>query len=226
MISQSVENFLKSVYELQTEDNWVQTTELARRLDQKPASTTSMIKKLAGSGKDLIEYIPYQGVRLKRGGELIALEVIRHHRLIELYLSEALGVPWDQVHEEAEKLEHVISEDLEERMSKALGDPSVDPHGQPIPDRDLVMPERASESLSGIAVGTTVQVVEVYDHDPELLRYLGELNLYPGTVFTVVATEEFGASLTIELDGCRHNIGERAVPHISVTPITPEVSSR
>ena len=220
MISQSVENFLKYLYDLQKGDEWVHTNDLAKALDQKAASTTNMIKKLAESGKDLIDYVPYKGVRLKPGGERIALEVIRHHRLIELYLAEALGVPWDQVHEEAEKLEHVISEDLEERMARALGNPTIDPHGSPIPSKELKITKRESKPLSSIETGTRVEVVEVYDHDPELLRYLGKLGLYPETQFEVLEKEDFGNSLQIRIQDKECSIGENAIPYISVIEVS------
>ena len=219
MISQSVENFLKHLYDLQNGDSWVHTSELAERLKQKPASTTAMIKKLAASDMALVEHMPYHGVRLLPNGEMIALEVIRHHRLIELYLSKALGVPWDKVHDEAEKLEHVISEDLEQRMAEALGHPTVDPHGAPIPGPDLKILHVDSQPLSEIETGETVEVIEVCDHDPELLRYLGKLGLYPEAQFRVLEREEFGNSLTIEMNGTTHSLGENAIPAISVAPV-------
>ncbi len=219
MISQSVENFLKHLYELQNGDKWVHTSDLARELKQKPASTTAMIKKLAAPELAFIEHIPYKGIRLLPNGEMIALEVVRHHRLIELYLSKALGVPWDQVHDEAEKLEHVISEDLEQRMADALGNPTIDPHGAPIPGPDLKILKLDSTPLSEIEAGTTVRVVEVYDHNAELLRYLGNIGLYPDAEFTVLEKEEFGNSLVIEINNATHNLGENAIPYVSVAEV-------
>lgn len=217
MLSQSVENFLKAVYETQDGDDWVGTSQLAKALNQKPASITNMAQKLAKPEQNLLEYLAYKGVRLTDTGTKVALEVIRHHRLIELYLSRQLGVPWDKVHDEAEKLEHVISEDLEDRMAAALQDPTVDPHGAPIPTKDGQVNVRSSFPLSQAKAGQTVEVVEVNDRDPGLLRYLGELDLYPGNTFTVVGHERYGKSIRITRAGREFNLGEEAVPHISVT---------
>jgi len=217
MLSQAVENFLKNIYDLQSEGSWVSTSALAERLGQRPASVTNMIQKLAKDDAQLVEYMPYKGVRLNAMGNKVALEIIRHHRLVELYLSQALGVPWDQVHEEAEKLEHVISEDLEDRIAAALGDASRDPHGSPIPTKDGRIEKLDMLPLSDIPENTAVRVVEVYDHDPPLLRYLGELGLYPGAEFTVIGREEFGSSLRILLDGKEFRLGGDAIPHISVS---------
>jgi len=218
MLSQSVENFIKNIYDLQNGKTWVSTSALADRLGQKPASVTNMIQKLAKHEAQLVAYVPYQGVRLNPTGSKVALEIIRHHRLVELYLTEALGVPWDQVHEEAEKLEHVISEDLEDRIAAALGDACRDPHGSPIPTKDGRIEKLDMLPLSDVPENTTVRVVEVYDHDPPLLRYLGELGLYPGAVFTVIGPEEFGSSLRVLLDGKEVRLGGNAIPHISVSP--------
>ncbi len=220
MLTQSEENFIKAVYSLESagETDWVGTSALDRHLEQKPASVTNMAQKLARSQNPMLEYVPYRGVKLTQTGEKVALEVIRHHRLIELYLSEQLGVPWDQVHDEAEKLEHVISENLEDRMAAALNDISVDPHGSPIPTKDGHMPKQDAVPLCRVAPVTKVTVVEVDDRDPDLLRYLGEMNLYPGQSFTLLGQEAFGKSLQIEIDGKRHSLGEEAIPALSVKP--------
>lgn len=183
MQTQAVEDYLKTIFEIQRTHGKVATTVLAERMGVAPASVTGMIKKLAQLS--LVQYEKYQGVRLSAAGEKIALEVIRHHRLIELYLAEALGVPWDKVHEEAEKWEHVLSEDLEERMERALGFPTTDPHGAPIPTREGTLPRLWQAHLSDLAAGQTAVIVEVSDHDPELLRYFGNLGLYPATTVTV-----------------------------------------
>ena len=220
MISQSVENFLKNVYHLQDGDNWVTTTVLADKLGQRPASVTNMLQKLASSEMELIQYVPYKGVRLHPNGEMIALEVIRHHRLVELYLSKALGVPWDRVHEEAEKLEHVLSDDVEDRMAAALDDVSTDPHGSPIPTKDGQIARVDSMPLSEIDAGQTVRILEVNDDDSDLLRYLGDLKLYPGTDIEIVNREPFGDSLTIRHDGRELSLGEEATPHVFVSTTT------
>ena len=152
-----------------------------------------MCKKLAEM--KLLDYEPYQGVKFTPMGQKVALEIVRHHRLIELYLAEALGVPWDKVHEEAEKMEHVISEDLEDRMAAALGDPKFDPHGAPIPSRSGVIIRPDSGCLIDMNDGDKLVVVEVDDEDPELLRYLGKLGIYPGTELILVEHAPFGGPL-------------------------------
>jgi len=218
MLSPAIENFLKSVYELGlgSEESWVSNAELARRLNHSAAAITNMAKKLSSADKSLVEYKPYAGTRLSPGGRLVALEVLRHHRLIELYLCEALGVPWDQVHEEAEKLEHHISEDLEARMAAVLGDPKFDPHGSPIPTMDGQVFPRASRGLDEVEPGSTVEIVEVSDRDPELLRYLGDHGLYPNTTLQVVSREPFSNALVVKVDQNEIRLGENATRYIRV----------
>lgn len=213
-ITQAMEDYLKAIYKLQETNSPVPTSILADYLRVAPASVTNMCKKLADL--HLVSYEPYQGVKFTALGQKLALEIIRHHRLIELYLAEALGVPWDQVHAEAEKLEHVISEDLEERMAAILGDPQFDPHGAPIPSRsgDMVQPE--SGYLTEQTVGDTLTIIEVDDDDPELLRYLGELGLYPGTRITLLATAPFNGPLTLAIGDSQYNLGHQAAQAILV----------
>src|SRR5690242_20199572 len=181
MTSSSVEDYLKTIYQLQQEAaggaTWaagggpdVSTSALAERLSVAPASVTSMIQRLAQV--ELLIYTPYQGVHLTTQGEKMALRVIRRHRLLELYLAERLGLGWDQVHEEAERLEHHISATLEDRIAAALGDPQVDPHGHPIPTASGEMARPAGASLALLAPGQAAVIVRVSDDDPELLRYL------------------------------------------------------
>ncbi len=215
MHTQAVEDYLKAVYEIQREQGEVTTTALAERLDVSPASVTGMIKKLADM--KLLTHEPYQGVTLTRAGLKIALEVIRHHRLVELYLTEALGVPWDQVHTEAEKWEHVLSEELEERMDALLGYPTADPHGAPIPRRDGTLTQPARLRLADMQAGQSAAVAEVSDHDPALLRYLGELGLYPKVHVTVMAVAPFHGPLTIRIGEVEHSIGHEAAQHVYVT---------
>ncbi|MDA0323369.1 MAG: metal-dependent transcriptional regulator [Verrucomicrobia bacterium] len=219
MISRATENFLKSIYDVRNERGWAKTSHLARRLERRPASVTNMIQKLAASELNLVKYIPYQGVQLTRKGELAALEIIRHHRLIELFLARVLDVPWDRVHEEAEQLEHALSEYLEDKLEAALGEATTDPHGSPIPTRDGSIPNRHSLPLTQIEAGVEVRVVEVYDHDPQLLRYLGDMGLYPGAEFKVLVREAFGNSLKILRKGKSYSLGEEAIPHISVETV-------
>jgi DtxR family Mn-dependent transcriptional regulator len=165
---------------------------------------------------NLVDHKRYHGVRLTEGGLKIALEIIRHHRLVELYLTEALGVPWDKVHAEAEKWEHVLSEDLEDRMDAILGHPTEDPHGAPIPDRSGQIIRCERFPLGELDPGKTATVVEVMDQDPELLRYLSELGLVLRTKVTLVKVEPFDGPLMILIDDIEHGIGRKAASQILV----------
>lgn len=214
IISHAMEDYLKAIYKLQERSEQVPTSALAESMGITPASVTNMCKKLAEL--NLLEYEPYQGVKFTPTGYKLALEIVRHHRLIELYLAEALGVPWDQVHEEAEKLEHVISEDLEERMATALGDPQFDPHGAPIPSRSGNVTRPDSGRLVDMAVGDKLVVVEVDDDDPKLLRYLGEMGIYPGTEIQLIGYAPFDGPLTFNIGDSQHNLGYQAAKSILV----------
>ena len=214
MTNQAIEDYLKAIFDLESSNGKVSNADLARRMDITPASVTGMIKKLADL--NLLSYQPYQGVELTESGKKIALEVLRHHRLIELFLSEALGVPWDKVHEEAEKWEHVLSEDLEDRIDKLLGHPTHDPHGSPIPDRNGKMLTFPAVLLTELAEGITAEVVEVPDDDAELLRYLGELGLYPGTSFDILAIAPFEGPITIRVVNKEYVIGRKVAEKIFV----------
>lgn len=214
MQTQAVEDYLKSIFNLQDQEERVSTTSLAQHLQVAPASVTGMIKKLAAM--NLLVYTPYQGVRLTEAGEKIALEVIRHHRLVESYLAEALGVPWDQVHEEADKWEHILSEDLEDRMDEMLGYPTTDPHGSPIPTREGVMPESSAVPLTEIPENTRVTIAEVSDHDPAMLRYLGDMGLAPGSEIRLISIAPFKGPVTIRVEGQEHAIGQEVASHILV----------
>ena len=212
-----MEDYLKAIYKLQNGDNtqMVPTSALAESMAVAPASVTNMCKKLAEL--NLLEYEPYQGVKFSSTGQKLALEIVRHHRLIELYLAEALAVPWDQVHAEAEKLEHVISEDLEERMAAALGDPKFDPHGAPIPTRSGKIHRHTSGSLIDMKVGDKLIVVEVDDDDPELLRYLGTLGIYPGTEMILLVQAPFEGPLTLSIGNAEYSVGFQVAKSILVT---------
>ena len=214
ILSRAMEDYMKAIYNLHGQNQQVPTSVLAEDMQVAPASVTNMCKKLAEL--KLVEYEPYQGVKFTPTGQKLALEIIRHHRLIELYLAEALGVPWDQVHEEAEKLEHVISEDLEDRMAAALGDPKFDPHGAPIPSRSGEMFRQESGRLVDMKVGDALVVVEVDDKDPELLRYLGELGIYPGTKILLMVQAPFEGPLTLNIGNQEHNLGYQAAKSIMV----------
>jgi DtxR family transcriptional regulator, Mn-dependent transcriptional regulator len=194
--SEAVENYAKAIYSLQHRTGEpVATNDLADRLQVTPASASGMIKKLADQG--LVEHVPYRGVQLTHDGEQVALEVLRHHRLLELYLVEQLGVPWDRVHEEAEALEHVISEDLEARIAAKLGNPTHDPHGDPIPNAKLQIDESTTRSLADLEPGDRGQFVRVSDSDPAMLRYLSERGVALGDALEVLDRQPFGGPLTV-----------------------------
>jgi DtxR family transcriptional regulator, Mn-dependent transcriptional regulator len=204
--SEAVEDYAKAIYALgRRQEGAVSTSALAERLGVSPGSVTAMLKRMGEMG--LAEHEPYHGVRLTAPGERVALEVIRHHRLLESYLSEALGMPWDRVHDEAEVLEHYISEELEERLATALGDPSHDPHGDPIPDRELAVEPAAGVPLAKLEEGSTGTFTRVSDSNPEMLRYLAERGILPGAVLRVRQRQPFGGPLTVEVGGAAHVIG-------------------
>lgn len=217
MLSQSTEDYLKTIYDIETNEGKVTTNSIADKLNIAPASVTSMIKKL--SERKLVTHKRYQGVMLTNAGRKIALEVIRHHRLIELYLKEALGVPWDKVHEEAEKLEHVISEDIEKRIDEFLGYPTTDPHGSPIPTRDGKISIRETTCLAELQGGQLAEIYEVSDHDPEFLRYLGDLGFYPNTRIEILSVEPFGGPMNIMVGSKKYSIGIEAARFISVVNV-------
>lgn len=213
--TQAVEDYLKTIYDLARQGQAVTTSALAERLGVTSASVTGMAKKLAEM--NLVTHEPYRGVTLTEAGRKIALEVVRHHRLVELYLHEALGVPWDRVHAEAEKIEHVLSEDLEARMDAALGHPTVDPHGAPIPSLALEVEERDVTPLADLTAGDRGIVAEVSDHDADLLRYVGDLGLYPQTPLEVVAVAPFEGPLTVRAGGEERTVGQKAARYIFIT---------
>jgi DtxR family transcriptional regulator, Mn-dependent transcriptional regulator len=206
--TEAVEDYAKAIYSLERRTgDPVGTSALAERLGVSPGTATAMVKRLAELG--LARHELYRGVTLTDAGERVALEVIRHHRLIEAYLADALGMPWDRVHAEAEVLEHYISEDLEQRIATALGDPSHDPHGDPIPDRELALAEDSGGVvLAELAPGRSGRFTRVSDSDPEMLRYLDERGIRPGAELTVRDREPFGGALMIVVDGTAHAIGD------------------
>ena len=203
----AVEDYAKAIYALARRGGGrVGTSALADRLGVSPGTVTAMLKRMAEMG--LVEHERYRGVALTDAGERVALEVIRHHRLIESYLADALGMPWDKVHDEAEVLEHYISEELEERIAAALGDPSHDPHGDPIPDRRLSLSaDDAGVALADLDPGENGTFSRVSDSDPEMLRYLDERGIRPGARVAVQDREPFGGALMIVVDGTAHAIG-------------------
>ncbi|HEX2087561.1 MAG TPA: metal-dependent transcriptional regulator [Solirubrobacteraceae bacterium] len=206
-VSSAVQDYAKAIYALQGRSGGepVATNDLAARLGVTPASASSMARKLADLG--LVDLEPYRGVTLTSEGKRVALEVLRHHRLLELYLTEHLGVPWDRVHEEAEALEHVISEDLEARIAAKLGDPTHDPHGDPIPSADLAIDETATRSLESLEEGARGRFVRVSDSDPAMLRYLDERGIAIGDDLEVVERQPFGGPLTVRIGGVSQVLG-------------------
>jgi len=204
--SEAIEDYAKAIYALARRGDGVASTNaLAERLGVTPASVSAMVKKLAERG--LAEHVPYKGVALTREGEQVALSVLRHHRLLELYLAEHLGVPWDRVHEEAEALEHVISEDLQARIAEKLGNPTHDPHGDPIPSADLVIDEGDTLALADMEPGEQGRFVRVSDSDPEMLRYLDGRGVALGTHLEVLERQPFGGPLTVRFEDTLHVLG-------------------
>ena len=216
--SHAIEDYAKSIYSLQRRAGGeaVSTNALAGRCGVTPASASAMVKKLAERGLAIHE--PYHGVRLTAAGERLALEMLRHHRLLELYLAEHLDVPWDRVHEEAEALEHVLSEDLEARIAAKLGDPTHDPHGDPIPDRDLVIDEGRTESLDSLAVGEGGRFVRISDSDPEMLRYLAARGIAIGDRCTVSARQPFEGPITVRFGTREHVLGGALARAMRIEP--------
>jgi DtxR family transcriptional regulator, Mn-dependent transcriptional regulator len=204
--NEGAENYAKAIYHLQARgEGPVHTNAVAERLGVTPASASAMLKRLAE--EDLVDYEPYHGVRLTRKGERVALETIRHHRLIELFLAEVLGMPWDRVHAEAEVLEHHISEELEELIAAKLGEPALDPHGDPIPDRDLELGKDHSVALEELEPGERGTFVRVSDTDASMLRYLAERQIQPGASLEVKGREPFGGPFVVEIGGRTHPLG-------------------
>ena len=218
MITHAMEDYLKTVYLLQEGQEKVSTSAIAQQMEVSAASVTGMIRKLATMG--LLNYTSYQGVELTEGGQKIAQEIIRHHRLLELYLVEIMGFTWDKVHDEADKLEHVISEEFEERMSEALGHPTTDPHGHAIPAKDGAIQEVAYETLTEVDAGSSATVQHVNDNDPEMLRYLDQLGILPGTLVHVVAKEPFNGPLRLRIDQTEHFVGLEVAGNVFVSPQT------
>ena len=204
-LTRSVEDYLKAIYRLTPEGRPAATSEIANLLELAPASVSGMVKRLSEHG--LLEHVPYKGVQLTEEGRRAALRTIRRHRLIEAYLVAFLGYTWDTVHDEAERLEHAVSDQLVARMAAVLGHPRVDPHGDPIPDVDGAIHEPASTPLSDLPEGIAVELHRVDESDPERLRYIASIGLQPGARVIVVERKPFDGPITIEVDGQSHVIG-------------------
>ena len=200
-LTDSIQDYLKAIYEVTENGEAASTNVLAARLHVQPASVTGMMQKLASTKPALVEYHKHQGVLLTAKGKRIALEVIRHHRLIETWLVQTLGYSWDEVHSEAEKLEHVISEEFEERIASALGDPLRDPHGEPIPSADLVMPEDKTITLAQLKPKQEASVQRVYAQDADFLKHLDELGLIIGARIKALDMSQYDQVMRIQLRG-------------------------
>jgi DtxR family Mn-dependent transcriptional regulator len=205
-ISSAIEDYAKAIYALQGRaGEAVSTNALAERLGVTAASASGMVKRLGELG--LVEHRPYHGVSLTEGGRRVALAVLRHHRLLELYLVESLGVPWDRVHQEAEVLEHVLSDELEDLIASKLGDPTHDPHGDPIPTRELTIEEGSTRSLQALEPGDCGRFTRVSDSDPDMLRFLAERGIAPGDEFEVIDKQPFDGPLFVRFGENVHVLG-------------------
>jgi len=220
--SPAIEDYSKAIFSLQSRsEEPVSTNALAERLGITPGSVSAMLKRLDELG--LITHVPYRGVRLTPDGRRLALEVIRHHRLIESFLADTLGMPWDRVHAEAEVLEHVLSEDLEQLIADKLGHPTVDPHGDPIPSAELELQERATRSMDSLAPGDTGVFVRVSDSDPAMLRYLAGFGISPGDRFQIRDRQPFGGPSFVLFGEHEHAIGGQLAKAMRVeVDVTPD----
>lgn len=213
----AVEDYSKAIFALESRsEEPVSTNALAERLGITAGSVSAMLKRLDELG--LISHVPYRGVRLTEAGRRIALEVIRHHRLLESYLAEVLGMPWDRVHAEAEVLEHVLSDDLEALIDAKLGNPTVDPHGDPIPSPDYDLQEGRTLGLDELAIGARGRFVRVSDSDPEMLRYLAEHGIALGADLEVVERQPFGGPLFVRFGADTHALGDALARAMRVEP--------
>ena len=213
-LSEAIQDYLKEIYKLSASGERATTSAIAKRLGVAPSSATSMLKKLSALG--LAEHAPYRGAELTPAGQRIALEVIRHHRLLEQYLAETLGLGIDAVHAEADRLEHVLSEELERRIDEALGFPTHDPHGHPIPTAELELDGSTLRSLEALEPGEEAVVRRVPDGDAEVLRYLAELALLPGRRVRRGPSEPFGGPVRVSVDDREHAISRELAGQIGV----------
>src|SRR6201993_5328459 len=204
-LTAAVQDYAKAIYTLQSRHGAASTNDLAALLEVRPASVSGMLRKLSELG--LVEHERYRGVRLTERGRSVALEVIRHHRLVELFLVESLGMTWDEVHDEAEILEHALSEELEELIAAKLGNPTVDPHGDPIPSRELKLAETPARALTEVEPGDTATFVRISDTEPEMLRFLGERGIVPGTKLELVERQPFDGPLFVRVGRKVHALG-------------------
>lgn len=211
-----VEDYLKTIYELELRLGSASTSDIAQVLSVAPASVTGMMRRLVAQG--LVDHERYRGVRLTDIGRSAALRTIRRHRILETYLSQVLGYPWDTVHDEADRLEHAASDELIERMAVALGHPDADPHGAPIPTALGEVDERPFRTLADVAVAESARMLRVSDRNPSLLRYLAEISLTPGALVRIVERAPFDGPLTLDVNGKRQLVGTSLAQQILVEP--------
>lgn len=223
ILSEAVQDYLKAIYELSPDGKPTSTNQIAERLDVRPASVTGMLKRLASMDPPLVIYHKHHGVQLTEHGLQISLQVVRKHRLLELFLFKILGYTWDEIHEEAERLEHVISFRFGERLASLLGEPEFDPHGDPIPSRDLQIPTMQTILLSEVPPGQSASVRRIPTSNPALLRYLGNMGVLPGAQVDVVEQVSFDRTTHIRVgeDGREQVVG----PEISRL-VQVEISKR
>jgi DtxR family Mn-dependent transcriptional regulator len=219
-----ISDCLKLIHAMQERGQKVSTSAISEQLGVSDATATMMFKDFAAAG--WVEHVPYRGVRLTALGERKAMEVIRHHRLLELYLAQELGYSWDKVHAEADRLEHVISEEFEDKLDELLGYPTVDPHGDPIPRKDGTITARSGRTLSQLAEGESALILRVSDQNPEKLCYLGQLGLYPETPIQVLERAPFGGPLRVRVgtgeQQTEHLLGPELAANIVVSPVASE----
>jgi len=218
MLTGPVEDYLKAIYEIGRGTVAVATNDIAQRLNIAPASVSGMVRRLADQG--LLGYERYRGVTLTDAGRRAALRTIRRHRIIESYLSSALEYPWDRVHDEAERLEHAASDELVDRMAEAIGEPVVDPHGAPIPSREGLVDETEYLTLDELGAGYGARVVRVSDDDPEMLRYLKELEIVPGAEVVIISRAPYQGPISLRISGHLLAIGPALAGQVMVEPLT------
>ena len=220
-----VEDYLKAIYELERAGQPAETNAIAERLGIAPASVSGMVRRLAEQG--LITHERYRGAHLTAGGRRAALRTLRRHRVIEAYLTSALGYSWDRVHDEAERLEHAASDELIDRMAAAIGEPETDPHGAPIPTREGTIPEsRELRPLSSLQVGDTARIERVSDKSSDHLRYFAELGIVPGATVQVTAREPFDGPISLTVEDTTRSVGPNVAAQVFVAPIPAKRKSR
>ena len=213
-LTDAMQDYLREIYKLRLEGRKATTSAIAERMGVRAPSATAMVKRLAALG--LVEHARYRAVELTPAGERVALEVVRHHRLLELYLSQALGVSLDEVHSEADRLEHALSEELEARIDRSLGYPTHDPHGDPIPDAKLRIDSKRLRTLATLEPGDEATIRRIPGNDDELLRYLSKLELVPGKKVKLQRAEPFGGPLVLRVGKAEHAISRELAEGIGV----------